>query len=65
MDLDLSPEQLLIQKTARDFATREVLPHAAAIDRDHRFPAEIIAKMGKLGLMGMMVPPSLGGAGLD
>jgi butyryl-CoA dehydrogenase len=65
MDLDLSPEQLMIQKTARDFATREVLPHAAAIDRDHRFPAEIIAKMGKLGLMGMMVPPSLGGAGLD
>ena len=65
MDLDLSPEQLMIQKTARDFATREVLPHAAAIDREHRFPAEIIAKMGKLGLMGMMVPPALGGAGLD
>ena len=65
MDLDLSPEQLMIQKTARDFATREVLPHAAAIDREHRFPAEIIAKMGKLGLMGMMVPQALGGAGLD
>ena len=65
MNLDLSPEQTLILKTARDFATREVLPHAAAIDREHRFPAEIIAKMGKLGLMGMMVPPSLGGAGLD
>jgi len=65
MNLDLSPEQTLIQQMARDFATREVLPHAAAIDREHRYPAEIIAKMGKLGLMGMMVPQALGGAGLD
>ncbi len=65
MDLDLSPEQKMIRQTARDFATREILPQAAAIDREHRFPAEIIGKLGSLGLMGVMVPQAWGGAGLD
>jgi len=65
MDLDLSDEQQLIRQSARDFATREILPQAAAIDREHRFPAEIIAKLGSLGLMGVMVPQAWGGAGMD
>src|SRR5690348_9497582 len=65
MDLELTPEQKMIQQTTRDLAAREILPHAAAIDREHRFPAQIVAKLGELGLMGMMVPPAWGGAGLD
>jgi butyryl-CoA dehydrogenase len=65
MDLDLSPEQKMIQQTARDFAAREILPQAAAIDREHRFPSEIVKKLGALGLMGVMVPPAWGGSGMD
>jgi len=65
MDLDLSDEQQLLRQSARDFATREILPQAAAIDREHRFPAEVIAKLGSLGLMGVMVPQAWGGAGMD
>ena len=65
MDLDLTPEQRMIRDTARDFATRDVLPHAAGIDRRHEFPREIIAKLGTLGLMGVGVPEAWGGAGMD
>ncbi len=65
MDLELTPEQTMIRDTARDFATREVLPHARAIDREHRYPREIIAKLGGLGLMGVAVPQTWGGAGMD
>ncbi len=65
MDLDLTPEQKLIRDTARTFATQEVLPQAAAIDRQHRFPKELVAKMGELGLMGVAVPEAWGGAGMD
>src|SRR5262252_6368867 len=65
MDLELSPEQKLIRDTARDFATKEIAPHAAEIDRAHRFPKEIVARLGELGLLGVMVPEAWGGAGMD
>jgi butyryl-CoA dehydrogenase len=65
MEIELSSEQKMIEQTARDFAAREILPRAAEIDREHRFPAEIVAKLGSLGLMGVMVPQAWGGAGMD
>ena len=65
MNLELTPEQKMIRDTSREFATREVLPHAATIDREHRYPREIIAKLGSLGLMGVAVPEAWGGAGMD
>jgi butyryl-CoA dehydrogenase len=65
MDLELSPEQKLIRDTARDFASKEIAPHAAAIDREHRFPKEIVARLGELGLLGVAVPETFGGAGMD
>jgi len=65
MDLELSSEQKLIRDTARDFATKEIAPHAAEIDRAHRFPKEIVARLGELGLLGVAVPESLGGAVMD
>jgi len=61
MNFDLSPEQKLIQDTARDLAAREIAPHAAEIDRGHRFPKEIFARLGELGLLGVMVPDRWGG----
>jgi butyryl-CoA dehydrogenase len=65
MNFDLSPEQKLIRDTARDLATREILPRAAEIDRKHKFPKDIFARLGELGLLGTMVPERWGGAGMD
>ena len=65
MDFELSPEQREIQELARDFAAHEIEPHAAAWDREHRFPREIFAKLAGLGLMGTCVPAEYGGAGAD
>jgi alkylation response protein AidB-like acyl-CoA dehydrogenase len=65
MDYALTEEQRLVQQTARDFATREILPIAAALDEEHRFPAEIVHRLGELGMMGMIVPEAYGGAGMD
>ena len=65
MDFDPTEDQLAVQETARDFATKEVLPKAAAIDREHRHPKELVARMGELGFLGMAVPEQYGGAGFD
>jgi butyryl-CoA dehydrogenase len=65
MDADLTDEQRLIQKTAREFAQREVAPVAAANDEHHRFPADLVRRMGELGLMGVAVPEAWGGSGMD
>ncbi|MBF0304133.1 MAG: acyl-CoA dehydrogenase family protein [Alphaproteobacteria bacterium] len=61
----LTNEQTLIRDTARRFAADKLWPNAAAWDRDHTFPAEALAEMGALGLMGMLVPDEWGGAGAD
>src|SRR5438067_6732044 len=65
MDFDLTDEQKLVQKTAADFAKNEVLPKAAEIDREHRHPKELVARMAELGLLGIAVPEQWGGAGFD
>src|SRR3954471_7713939 len=65
MDLELTPEQTLIRDTARDLATKEIAPAAAEIDRSHRFPKEIVGRLGALGLLGVGVPERFGGAGMD
>jgi len=65
MDLQLTEDQLLIQKTARDFAQNEIAPIAAHFDETGEFPYETITQMGELGLMGIEVPEEYGGVGLD
>lgn len=65
MDFRLTEEQQLIQKTARDFATQEVLPKARELDETGRWPAELVARMGELGFLGIAVPEELGGGGAD
>jgi butyryl-CoA dehydrogenase len=65
MELELTDEQKLILKTAQDFAKSEVLPKAAEIDREHRHPKELVARMGELGFLGVAVPEKYGGAGFD
>ena len=65
MDFSLTEEQRSIRQLAADFAAREVAPIAAALDREERFPAEVVRRLGELGFMGMNVAPEFGGAGLD
>jgi butyryl-CoA dehydrogenase len=65
MDFDLSDEQRAIQSLCREFAHEEVEPVAEALDREARFPYEIVAKMAALGLMGLPFPEAYGGAGAD
>jgi short-chain 2-methylacyl-CoA dehydrogenase len=65
MDFELTDEQRLLRDTVRDFARQEVAPVAEELDREHRFPYELIEKMGKLGLMGIPYPEEYGGGGAD
>jgi glutaryl-CoA dehydrogenase (non-decarboxylating) len=65
MDLERTPEQEDLIALARDFAHKEIAPHVADYDREERFPVEIIREAAGLGLMGGVVPPEYGGAGLD
>jgi alkylation response protein AidB-like acyl-CoA dehydrogenase len=63
MDLELNETQALVQKSARDFATRVIQPQAHDIDEHERFPKEILKGLAELGLMAVNVPEELGGAG--
>src|SRR6478672_3328139 len=62
---DLTDEQRAIQRLARDFAEGEVRPIAEEIDREHRFPYEVIAKAADIGLMGIPYDERYGGGGAD
>jgi alkylation response protein AidB-like acyl-CoA dehydrogenase len=65
MNFNLSDDQLMIQRAARDFAQHEIAPTAAGFDISGDFPADNIRKAGELGFMGVEVPEEYGGAGLD
>ncbi|HTQ63232.1 MAG TPA: acyl-CoA dehydrogenase [Puia sp.] len=65
MQFDLTEEQLMIQKAARDFAQHECLPGVIERDEHQKFPKEQVMKLADLGFMGMMVNPKYGGAGMD
>ncbi len=65
LDFDLTEEQQMVRKVARDFAETRVKPIAAEIDRSARWPAETVKGLAELGLLGMMVPAEYGGPGSD
>jgi len=65
MDFELTDEQQLIRDAVREFAETEVTPIAAELDRDHRFPYELMPKLAEMNLMGMPYPEKEGGAGAD
>jgi alkylation response protein AidB-like acyl-CoA dehydrogenase len=65
MNLDLSDEQQQIRDLARDFAARELAPHAQEWDETAHFPRDVFARMGALGFAGMLVPEEYGGVGAD
>ena len=65
MDLDLTHEQELIRDTVRTFARDRVAPAAEELDREARFPTELVGEMAELGLMGIPIPERYGGADAD
>src|SRR3990170_8070029 len=65
MDFELSEDQKAVQRMVREFAQRAIAPVAQELDEREEFPAEIIAKLSELGLMGILFPKEYGGAGMD
>src|SRR5438270_5091625 len=65
MDFDLSPDHELLRRTVREFAEGEVAPVAEELDRTKAFPYEIVAALGRLGMMGIPFPEEYGGGGGD
>jgi alkylation response protein AidB-like acyl-CoA dehydrogenase len=65
LNFDLTQEQQLVRDTVREFAESQIAPVAAELDREHRFPYDLVAELAELGLMGMTVPEEYGGAGAD
>ena len=64
MDFQLNDEQLQLKKSVREFAEREIAPHVMEWDEEGDFPLAAVKELGKLGLMGTLFPPELGGAGM-
>ncbi len=64
MDFQLSEEQQQLRRSVREFAEREILPNVMKWDEAGEFPLATIKELGKLGLMGVVFPPELGGAGM-
>ena len=65
MNFDLSEEHELLRRTVREFAEQRIAPVAEELDREHRFPYEIVAELAELGLMGIPIPEEYGGGGGD
>jgi alkylation response protein AidB-like acyl-CoA dehydrogenase len=65
VNFDLEPEHELVRDTVRRFALERVAPVAEELDREKRFPYEIVAELADLGLMGMTIPEEYGGGGTD
>jgi short/branched chain acyl-CoA dehydrogenase len=65
VDFDLSEEHELLRATVREFAERRIAPVAEELDREHRFPYDLIAGLAELGLLGIPIPEEYGGSGAD
>ncbi|MGA0571475.1 acyl-CoA dehydrogenase family protein [Variovorax sp. VNK109] len=61
----LTPDQEMVRDAVRDFAQKELWPHAARWDRDHHFPKDVHKGLAALGAYGICVPEEFGGANLD
>jgi len=64
MNFELTDEQISIRNMVREFAEAEIVPHVLEYDESKTFPAHLIDKMGKLGLLGIIFPEEYGGAGM-
>ena len=65
MDFELTEEQQLLRQMVHQWAEARVAPQAERNDREHRYPADLVAEMAEMGLLGVTVPERWGGAGMD
>jgi len=65
MNFELTEEQLRIRDVVKEFAETEIAPGVAEREKHERFPREILSHLAEMGILGMMVPESYGGAGTD
>jgi glutaryl-CoA dehydrogenase (non-decarboxylating) len=65
IDLELTPENRLVQQSVRQFTAQEIVPHIREWDEHHEVHAEVFRTMGKLGFLGAPIPERYGGSGLD
>ena len=65
MNLDLTEEQQLLERTVREWGARAVAPRIRELDRAHQFDRNLFPQMAELGLLGISVPQQYGGAGMD
>lgn len=65
MDMRFTEEQEMMRKVIRDFARKEIKPAIERMEREDRFPIEIVKRMGDLGFMGIPIPVTYGGSGMD
>jgi alkylation response protein AidB-like acyl-CoA dehydrogenase len=64
MNFELTDEQKELRRAVRDFAEGEIRPHVSEWDEKSEFPAAVVKKLGEMGLMGIIFPEELGGAGM-
>jgi alkylation response protein AidB-like acyl-CoA dehydrogenase len=64
MDFDLPKEVLLVRRSVRQFAEKNVAPLVAEMEKSHQFPTHLIREMGEIGILGLVIPPEYGGSGL-
>jgi alkylation response protein AidB-like acyl-CoA dehydrogenase len=65
MNFEFDEHQRLLRESVRDFARREIAPHAQRWDREERFPMELVPKLAQMGLLGIRIPEEYGGSGMD
>jgi alkylation response protein AidB-like acyl-CoA dehydrogenase len=65
MNFEFDEHQRLLRESVRDFARREIAPHAQRWDHDERFPMDLVPKLAQMGLLGIRIPEEYGGSGMD
>ncbi|MGB7295198.1 MAG: acyl-CoA dehydrogenase family protein [Candidatus Aminicenantales bacterium] len=65
MNFELNEDQLMLQGLVRDFSQKEIAPRIGVHEEQHQYPREIIRQLGEIGVLGMTVPPELGGSRTD
>jgi butyryl-CoA dehydrogenase len=65
MNFELLEEQVMVRDMVREFAENEIAPQAKRLEDEHRFPTDLINKLGQLGILGMSIPEEYGGTGTD
>jgi alkylation response protein AidB-like acyl-CoA dehydrogenase len=65
MNFELNEDQVMLRELVREFSQKEIAPRIGVCEEQHTFPREIITQLAGIGILGMTVPPELGGSRSD